>query len=78
VVDDCSHQCLAPIPISGIRVGRELNRLVADRGKPKMIVSGTEPSKCDPAMGGRSQVTWHCIATGKPGAEYFWRIARHS
>jgi hypothetical protein len=23
-------------------VGRELNRLVADRGKPKMIASGTE------------------------------------
>jgi putative transposase len=49
VVDDCSRECLALIPetsISGIRVARELSRLVADRGKPKMIVSdnGTEPT----------------------------------
>ena len=39
VVDDCSRECLALIPdtsISGIRVARELSRLVADRGKPQM------------------------------------------
>jgi putative transposase len=38
VVDDCSRECLALIPdtsISGIRVARELDRLVADRGKAK-------------------------------------------
>ena len=38
VVDDCSRECLALIPdtsISGIRVARELSRLVADRGKPR-------------------------------------------
>jgi len=59
VVDDCSRECLALIPdtsISGIRVARELDRLLVDRGKPKMIVSdnGTELTS-DPAMGGRSQ-----------------------
>ena len=47
VVDDCTRECLALVPdtsISGIRVARELDRLLADRGKPKMIVSdnGTE------------------------------------
>ena len=54
VVDDCTRECLALVAdtsISGIRVARELDRLLADRGKPK-IVSDLE---CYPAMGGRSQ-----------------------
>src|SRR5213080_4333146 len=47
VVDDCTRECLALIAdtsISGIRVARELDRLLDERGKPKMIVSdnGTE------------------------------------
>ena len=47
VVDDCTRECLALIPdtsISGIRVARELDRLLAERGKPGTIVSdnGTE------------------------------------
>jgi putative transposase len=47
VVDDCTRECLALVAdtsISGIRVARELDRLLTDRGKPKMIVSdnGTE------------------------------------
>src|SRR2546425_10073085 len=47
VVDDCTRECLALIAdtsISGIRVARELDRLLGERGKPKMIVSdnGTE------------------------------------
>jgi putative transposase len=47
VVDDCTRECLALVAdtsISGIRVARELDQLLADRGKPKMIVSdnGTE------------------------------------
>jgi putative transposase len=42
VVDDCTRECLALVTdtsISGIRVARELDRLLADRGKPKMIAS---------------------------------------
>jgi putative transposase len=38
VVDECTRECLALIPdtsISGIRVARELDRLLADRGKPR-------------------------------------------
>jgi transposase InsO family protein len=47
VVDDCTRECLALIAdtsISGIRVTRELDRLLDARGKPKTIVSdnGTE------------------------------------
>ena len=40
VVDDCSRECLALVPdtsISGMRVARELDRLLIDRGTPKMI-----------------------------------------
>jgi putative transposase len=42
VVDDCTRACLAlaaDTSLSGIRVGRELDRLVADRGRPKLIFS---------------------------------------
>jgi len=47
VVDDCTRECLALVPdtsISGIRVARELDRLLVAHGKPKTIVSdnGTE------------------------------------
>ena len=50
VVDDCTRECLAPVAdtsISGIRVARELDRLLAERGKPKTIVSDcqTAPSR---------------------------------
>ena len=42
VVDDCTRECLALVAdtsISGIRVARELDRLLAERGKSKTIVS---------------------------------------
>ena len=42
VIDDCSRECLALIAdtsISGIRVARELDRVLVEHGKPKMIVS---------------------------------------
>ncbi len=38
-VDDCTRQCLALVAdtsLSGARVARELDRLVAERGKPGM------------------------------------------
>jgi transposase InsO family protein len=47
IVDDVTRECLGAIPdtsISGVRVARELTAIVAQRGKPKMLVSdhGTE------------------------------------
>lgn len=42
VVDDCSRECLALVPdtsLSGIRVARELDGIVARRGRPLSIVS---------------------------------------
>ncbi len=47
VVDDCTRECLtlaADTSISGQRVARELDRLLAERGRPTTIVSdnGTE------------------------------------
>ena len=37
IVDDCTRECLALVvdtSLSGMRVARELDRLVADRGRP--------------------------------------------
>jgi putative transposase len=47
VVDDFTRECLglvADTSLSGARVARELDRLIASEGKPAMIVSdnGTE------------------------------------
>jgi putative transposase len=42
IVDDCTRECLALVAdtsLSGLRVARELDQLIAARGKPKMIVS---------------------------------------
>lgn len=42
IVDDCTRESLALVvdtSLSGMRVGRELDRLVAQRGRPKMIIS---------------------------------------
>jgi putative transposase len=72
VVDDCTRECLALIAdtsISGIRVARELDRLLGKRGKPKMIVSdnGTElTSNAILRWADDHKVAWHYIAPGKP------------
>jgi len=42
IVDDCTRERLALVAdmsLSGVRVTRELDRLLAERGRPKMIVS---------------------------------------
>ena len=42
VVADCTRECLALVAdtsLSGLRVARELDRIIEGRGKPKMIVS---------------------------------------
>jgi putative transposase len=72
VVDDCTRECLSLIAdtsISGIRVARELDRLLGQHGKPKMIVSdnGTElTSNAILRWTDDHKVAWHYIAPGKP------------
>ncbi len=44
IVDDFTRECLGLVPnmsISGTRVGRELDRLIARRGKPEVVLSDT-------------------------------------
>ena len=72
VVDDCTRECLALVAdtsLSGIRVARELDRLMVERGKPKMVVSdnGSElTSNAILTWADHSRVEWHYIAPGKP------------
>lgn len=77
VVDDCTRECLALVVdtcLSGARVARELDQIIAQRGKPKMIVSdnGTEfTSNAILTWADRSQIEWHYIAPGKPNQNAF-------
>ena len=72
VVDDCTRECLALVAdtsLSGSRVVRELDRLMTERGKPRMVVSdnGTElTSNAILTWVDQSRVAWHYIAPGKP------------
>lgn len=72
VVDDCTRECLALVPdtsISGRRVARELDAIIAGRGRPATIVSdnGTElTSNAILAWADERTVGWHYIAPGKP------------
>ena len=72
IVDDVTRECLRAVPdtsISGRRVVRELADLIAERGKPGMIVSdnGTElTSNAVLAWCGEIGVEWHYIAPGRP------------
>ena len=72
VVDDYSRECLALVAdtsLSGVRVVRELNALIAQRGRPKTIVSdnGTELTSIAILKWVQdTKVGWHYIAPGKP------------
>ena len=72
VIDDFSRECLALVvdtSLSGARVARELGMLVAQRGKPKTIVSdnGTEfTSMAILKWCQETGIGWHYIAPGKP------------
>ena len=72
VVDDCTRECLgllADTSLSGLRVARELDRLMAERGRPAMIVTecGSEfTSNAILAFADAARVQWHYIAPGKP------------
>jgi putative transposase len=72
IVDDCTRECLtlaADTSLSGTRVARELDRLMIERCKPKMIVSdnGSElTGNAILAWADKTKVEWHYIAPGKP------------
>ncbi|TAY43383.1 IS3 family transposase [Rhizobium ruizarguesonis] len=72
VVDDSTRECLALVAdtsLSGLRVARELDRIIEERGKPRMIVSdnGSEfTSNAILQWADRTKVDWHYIAPGKP------------
>ena len=72
VVDDCTRECLALVPdtsISGLRVARELDRVIAGRARPVAIVSdnGTElTSNAMLCWSDKRRVAWHYIDPGKP------------
>lgn len=72
IVDDCTRECLALVAdtsLSGVRVARELDRLLAERDRPKMIVSDNGSEFTSNAILGWADVArveWHYIAPGKP------------
>jgi putative transposase len=77
VVDDFTRECLALVPdtsISGLRVARELDALIAARGRPQSILSdnGTElTSMAILRWSEERRVEWHYIAPGKPQQNAF-------
>lgn len=77
VVDDFSRECLALVPdtsLSGIRVARELDAIIARRGKPRACVSdnGTElTSRAILKWSQDHKIEWHYIAPGKPQQNAF-------
>jgi putative transposase len=72
LIDDVTKECLAAVAdtsISGRRVARELDAVIARRGKPDLIVSdhGTEfTSNAMLAWAQEQRIPWHFIAPGKP------------
>ena len=77
VVDDVTRICLKGVPdtsISGKRVVRELDELVAKHGKPGLIVSdnGTElTSYAVLEWCSANEIAWHYTAPGKPTQNAF-------
>ena len=77
VVDDFSREALAvvvDVSLSGVRVARELDRLIEHRGKPDMIVSDNGTELTSHAIFRWAQergIEWHYIAPGKPTQNAF-------
>jgi putative transposase len=77
VVDDCSRECLALVgdtSLSGARVARELDAIIAVRGRPMPCVSDNGTEYTSMALLAWSQgagVAWHYIQPGKPQQNAF-------
>jgi putative transposase len=72
MIDDVTKECLAAVAdtsISGRRIARELNAVIAWRGRPDLIVSDHGTVFTSNAMLAWTQdrrIVWHFIALGKP------------
>jgi putative transposase len=77
VVDDFTRECLclvADTSLSGLRVARELDAVIAGRGRPATCVSDNGTELTSMAILQWSQETgvdWHYIAPGKPTQNAF-------
>ena len=77
VVDDFTRECLALVAdtsLSGARVARELDGVLAARGKPLTVVSdnGTELTSTSILRWSQErQIEWHYIAPSKPTQNAF-------
>ena len=77
VIDDFTRECLgliADTSLSGARVARELDTLIACHGKPHTIVSdnGSElTSRAILKWQNETGIAWHYIAPGKPQQNAF-------
>jgi len=77
VVDDFTRECLtlvADTSLSGVRVARELDAIIAGRGRPCMVVSDNGTELTSTAILRWSQecrIEWHYIAPGKPTQNAF-------
>jgi putative transposase len=77
IVDDFTRECLALVPdtsLPGLRVARELDTIIATRGRPAMCVSDNGTELTGMAILRWSQETrveWHYIAPGKPQQNAF-------
>jgi len=77
VVDDFTRECLCLVPdtsLSGLRVVRELDAIIAVRGRPLNCVSDNGTELTSMAILRWSQVSlveWHYIAPGKPTQNAF-------
>lgn len=77
IVDDFTRECLGLVvdtSLSGIRVARELDRLIEMRGRPRSIVSdnGTElTSRAMLRWQLETGIAWHYIQPGKPQQNAF-------
>ncbi len=71
IVDDYSRECLAAVvntSLGGVRVVRELERLVEERAIPDTVVSdnGTELTSGAVLRWATRRIAWHYIEPGKP------------
>ena len=77
IVDECTRECLALVPdtsLSGVRVARELDRIIAWRGRPEAVLSdnGTElTSNAILKWSDERGVGWQYIQPGKPQQNAF-------
>jgi putative transposase len=77
IVDDFTRECLALVAdtsLPGLRVARELDAVIAARGRPAMCVSDNGTELTGTAIlrwAQERRVEWHYIAPGKPQQNAF-------